>query len=186
MAPNPKQENDIWNPGWQMEGTPVLPEPDAFAGLWAERNWRNTPGPFYGASTDTCGTGPIEAPSNVFLDPEGHEFVVVQPRNPHEVKSVVSAAISDPFAGYGADGNVHWTADLTREWWTKRSYLVEELRTVLRSSAETGRRDPAFESTVEFFIRFLEAEVEYYVRGYLFWLESGSQPGPEDLLPPLR
>lgn len=25
-----------------------------FQGKWAERNWRNAPGPFYGAMTDNC------------------------------------------------------------------------------------------------------------------------------------
>jgi len=32
--------------------------PDAtFQGKWAERNWRNVPGPFYGAMTDNCWVG---------------------------------------------------------------------------------------------------------------------------------
>ena len=50
-----------------------------FCGKFEERNPFNIPGPFYGGQTDTCETGPLEAPQNVMLDGEGQEFVFRQP-----------------------------------------------------------------------------------------------------------
>lgn len=91
-----------------------------FTGKFPERNPLNVPGPFYGAETDTCATGPIEAPKNVLLDAEGMEFVFRQPSTLDELTGVIYAAICDPFAGYGADGNDHWTTSMVREWWNMR------------------------------------------------------------------
>ncbi|CAM5414237.1 hypothetical protein SAVIM338S_02210 [Streptomyces avidinii] len=37
----------------------------AWPDAWARRDWRNAPGPFYGAGTDTCWTGREVAPARV-------------------------------------------------------------------------------------------------------------------------
>ena len=51
---------------------------EIFSGRFEERNCFNIPGPFYGAQTDTCETGPDEAPDNILLDGNGQEFVFRQ------------------------------------------------------------------------------------------------------------
>lgn len=175
----------IWNPGWQADIDPILQQPGAFAGEWKDRNWRNLPGPFYGAETDTCGTGPVVAPKNVFLDPEGHEFITIQPRNLDELASVTAAATHDPFAGYGADGNERWTAELVREWWEQRSRLVEELTEALERHAATDQHDDSFCRAVASFVAFLQGEAQMYTQRYLFWIDNRRRPGAGDLLPRL-
>src|SRR5262245_12225854 len=49
-----------------------------FPAKFSEKNPLNIPGPIYGAETDTCCTGPQEAPENVLLDKNGQEFVFRQ------------------------------------------------------------------------------------------------------------
>src|SRR5947208_4752187 len=93
---------------------------DFFQPAFDKRNPLNLPGPFYGAETDTCETGPAEAPSNVLMDRHGQEFVFKQPANEEELRDIVSAALCECFCGYGADGNDHWTFSLIRDWWKCR------------------------------------------------------------------
>lgn len=172
----------LWNPGWQEDVWPVLEDSDAFSGAWEDRNWRNLPGPFYGGATDTCGSGPIVAPGNVCLDPDGHEFVLIQPRSQNELLAVVNAASHDPFAGYGADGNLRWNAELVRGWWAERRRLSEEIADAVKQGAE-ARQDRAYERILDLFVRFLEVEVEDYLRRYLYLLDTGREPRGEDPLP---
>src|SRR6185437_16707438 len=68
---------------------------ELFLGKFSERNPFNIPGPFYGAMTDTCETGPAEAPQNVMLDPHGQEFVFRQPSNLRELQQVFGVALCD-------------------------------------------------------------------------------------------
>jgi hypothetical protein len=60
---------------------------------WEERSWLNVPGPFYGAETDTCGTGRLAAPSNVLYTEDGQEFIWKQPQNPEQVRAVLMRPI---------------------------------------------------------------------------------------------
>src|SRR6516225_8472665 len=46
-----------------------------FLATWSDKTWMNTPGPLYCGNGDNCGTGPLQAPYNVQLDPEGYEVV---------------------------------------------------------------------------------------------------------------
>ncbi|GHE67627.1 hypothetical protein GCM10017778_60830 [Streptomyces vinaceus] len=88
---------------------------------WSERNWRNVPGPFYGAATDTCWAGRGVAPDHVLYDDEyGQEFVYRRPRTPEETHRVMAAAWQDPMAGFECDGDAHWTPELVRDWWRDR------------------------------------------------------------------
>jgi hypothetical protein len=87
----------------------------AFKGQWDGKLWPNTPGPFYGADTDSCGTGPIEAPSNSGQDENGFEYIFKQPASPTDVHEIVEAAKVNVFSGYGIDGNLNWTLRLIRE-----------------------------------------------------------------------
>src|SRR5262245_40093965 len=91
-----------------------------FTGVWHARHPLNAPGPFYGAETDTCCDGPPLAPNALLYDHDGAGFVWRQPRNAEETLALMTGASSDPFSGYGWDGNEHWTPELVRAWWTER------------------------------------------------------------------
>jgi hypothetical protein len=86
-----------------------LGSPGAYLrGRWAARDWRNVPGPFYGAETDSYWMGRVVAPGHlVYEDGFGGEIVYRQPRNADEVRFVLSAARNDPFDAYAADGDEH-------------------------------------------------------------------------------
>lgn len=179
------REHDIWHPGWTSDLEPILFARDAFPGRFTDRNWRNTPGPFYGAETDTCGTGPIEAPDNVLLDPSFQEFIIIQPRTPTELQAVVMAARVEPFEGYGADGNKHWTTALVREWWSQRHRLMEELANALRQHARSSQPDEPHRLALERAAHFLAHEAEPYARQYVYLIENGRPATASDALPTL-
>ncbi len=102
--------------------------PDSYLqGRWEERNWLNVPGPLYGAQTDSCCCGPEAAPGNILIDEWGCEFVWRQPRTVDELRAVLDAACQDPFAGYAADGDDHWTPDLVIQWWDERERVIRWL-----------------------------------------------------------
>jgi hypothetical protein len=55
-----------------------------FRGVWSERNWRNPPGPFYGAMTDNCWVGRASAPRHILYGDDieyEQEFLYRQPKN---------------------------------------------------------------------------------------------------------
>src|SRR5262245_48586915 len=62
-----------------------------FTQNFANRNPLNIPGPIYGAETDTCLTGPFEAPRNVLVDKNGQEFVFKQAASTEELRDLLSA-----------------------------------------------------------------------------------------------
>lgn len=176
----------LWNPGFT--GTfefPVLVPSDGFDGKWEERNWRNVPGPFYGAETDTCGTGWMCAPSNVFEDPDLQEYVCIQPRTWSEFEEVVTAAGYDPFVGYGLDGNLQWTRAGVETWWCRRPELLAELQKKLQEHQNQAAPDPSYVGSINAFLAYLEREVEPYLAHYIFWLEHRRQPKSGEKLPTL-
>lgn len=145
---------------------------DFFQPTFPKRNPFNIPGPFYGAETDTCETGPHEAPNNVLLDPSGQEFVFKQPANAIELRDVVSAALCECFCGYGADGDDNWTLPLIRDWWRIRSDLL--------ASVPAVRGDP---ESVLLWQRLLSGQAEMYLRAYAFFLQERRLPVEGDTLP---
>jgi hypothetical protein len=99
-------------------------EPESyFLGKWDDRHLLNVPGPFYGAETDTCCDGPPLAPLSLLTDELGSGFVWRQPRNDDEAHALMTGASSDPFNGFGWDGDEHWTVALIRSWWADRAAL---------------------------------------------------------------
>jgi hypothetical protein len=122
--------------------------------------------------TNTCETGPHEAPHNVLLDPSGQEFVFRQPADAAELRDVVSAALCECFCGYGADGDDNWTLPLIREWWRTRFDLLASLTAV--------RGDP---ESVRLWHHSLSGEAEDYLRAYAFFVLERRLPGEEDILP---
>jgi hypothetical protein len=126
-------------------------------GDWADRNWRNVPGPFYGAETDTCECGPSAAPLNVLCDETGQEFIWRQPRSMDELRAVLDAACQDPFNGYGCDGDEHWTPETVLEWWERRERVIDWL-------AIEGR------AVVTPFRAYIDGELGDDLRRYADWL----------------
>ena len=99
-------------------GTEYTESPESyFRGTWDGRHSLNVPGPFYGAETDTCCNGPSYAPRSLLYDDGGAGFVWRQPRDEDETYALMSGASSDPFSGYAADGDQHWTPEGVRDWW---------------------------------------------------------------------
>jgi hypothetical protein len=154
---------------------------DFFQSAFAARNLFNLPGPFYGAETDTCLTGPYEAPKNVLIDRNGQEFVFKQPANRDELRQVIGAAICECFVGYGADGDDHWNLTLIREWWRTRNDLLAFKRELdLLVQEHELKTDP------NEWERFVTAEAEDYLRVYAFFVEEGRIPSDSDVLPEIR
>ena len=145
-----------------------------FCGNFEERNSFNIPGPFYGAQTDTCATGPFEAPHNVMLDGDGQEFVFRQPTTTEELRQIIGAAICDPFQGYGADGDEHWNLRLIREWWRE---MERRLAQIVRLTVTN--------KTTDQWASFSTSQAECYLRQYAFFVDYRRLPTPTDDLPDL-
>ncbi|RYE12427.1 MAG: hypothetical protein EOP45_22875, partial [Sphingobacteriaceae bacterium] len=86
-------------------------------GGFAEINWLNTPGPVYTTYTDNCGTGQIEALSNVGGDENYCEVIFKQPFNKQELRETLMAAARDPMGAYYFDGNQNWDKENIFMWW---------------------------------------------------------------------
>src|SRR5689334_15003564 len=80
-------------------------------GGFSEVNWLNTPGPIYTTHTDNCGTGQVEAMSNVGGDEDYHEIIFKQPFTKQEFIEILNAADCDPFDAYYYDGNLNWNSE---------------------------------------------------------------------------
>jgi hypothetical protein len=159
-----------------------------FLGRWPEKHRLNTPGPLYGGETDNSGTGPLAAPNNVHRDADGFEFIFRQPVNRYEVRQVLLAAEWDPFGGYGADGNVHWTYEAIKEWWRGRQGMEAELSDEYeRQLALRVRMDRSYDNSylvgLERWRSYIKDGMEAYLRAYAFFLLEGRPPAADDRLP---
>lgn len=143
-----------------------------FSGVFEERNPFNIPGPFYGAQTDTCETGPHEAPLKVMLDECGQEFLYRQPTNADEIRQVIGAAICDPFQGYGADGDENWTVQLIREWWRGMEERLTHIQKLSKTNKTTGP-----------LTLFWTTQASDYLRKYAFFVDNQRLPHSTDVLP---
>lgn len=155
---------------------------------WAELDWRNVPGPFYGSGTDTCWMGRLIAPANVLYDDDfGAEFVYRQPRDPAEVRAVMGAAAQDPYVGYACDGDAHWTPELVRDWWRDRA-RVREWAVALDRKWSVSPREDEREATAgaRDYVGHIDGDLSARLRGYLFLLQEGRSAAPGEALPGLR
>ncbi|NRQ34563.1 ferredoxin [Nonomuraea sp. NN258] len=171
-----------------FDPVPLLGEARAaFQGRWADRQWLNVPGPFYGAATDNCGTGRIHAPALVLYEGEYFtEYVYRQPRTTEELRQLVDAAQAEVFSGYGCDGDVHWTPAAVREWWRDRARIREYL--VARRSAweaDDERSGQGTAQAVDDYMAYLDGELAAHLQVYLFWLHERRALSPADRLPQL-
>jgi hypothetical protein len=151
-----------------------------FKGQWEDRNELNTPGPFYGAETDTCLDGPEYAPMSFLCDAGGNGFVWRQPTTDEETLALMTGASSDPFAGFGWDGDEHWTPSLVREWWARRQAGAPLVGALL---AEWTK--PKLSVAAAAYAEYIKTELPRYLRRYLHFLETRHYPSGDDSLPPL-
>jgi hypothetical protein len=130
-------------------------------------------GAVYGAETDSCCAGPVQAPANVLYDERGHEFIWRQPRNSDEVRAVLDAVYQDPFDGYAWDGDDHWTSVAVREWWADRAALVEWIEKRLQDP-ELRRRESqeAVIAGLREFREYVDGALEDDLRAYVVWLDE--------------
>ncbi|MGW0363126.1 ferredoxin [Streptomyces sp. NPDC002990] len=157
--------------------------PDA----WTERDWRNVPGPFYGAGTDTCWVGREVAPAQVLYDDDsGQEFVYRQPRDAEETYRVIAAASQDPMVGYQCNGDAHWTPELVRQWWSEHGRVREWAVALDRKWSVSEREDEReAASGARDYVAHIDGGLADYLRGYLFWLGEGRPARSGEALPPL-
>ena len=146
-----------------------------FPAKFSEKNPLNIPGPIYGAATDTCCTGPQEAPENVLLDKSGQEFLFKQASNAGEFRDLVSAARCECFEGYGADGDAYWRLSTIRDWWGTREDMLRE---------GIGEKWCKPESC-EKWKRALQGNAMGYLRVYAYFVENDRIPVDGDVLPDL-
>ncbi|WP_331766778.1 ferredoxin [Embleya sp. NBC_00896] len=153
-------------------------------GRWEDRSWLNVPGPFYTGATGATGVGPSgpeSAPRHVLSGDGTTEFVYRQPRTPHEVYTLVGTAGYEPLAGYAWDGDEHWTPAAVREWWAGRA----RVRAWIRGELAAPTTSVNARSSLREFAGHLDEGLEDYLRGYVFWLIAGREPGRGEALPAL-
>ncbi|MFC8720888.1 ferredoxin [Kitasatospora sp. NPDC057198] len=176
---------------------------EVFAGVWAERNWRNVPGPFYGAATDSMATGRLDAPHHIAYDDDfgggfGTEFVYRQPMDEAETEAVVSAACLELYSGYGWDGDEHWTPATVREWWRDRSRVRGWALAIAADWGAATHPGWGSNGSVKFqghyhdaarghldFAAYIDDGLERYLRNYAFWLDQRRPPRRGEALPML-
>ena len=153
-----------------------LPPTDYLAFLdqdhWEAKNPFNFPGPFYAGESDTCGTGPDQAPTNVLLDADGCEFVIKQPTSYYELLCVVNAAAVEVLDSYSANGNDHWTVETCRAWWHNRGYLMRALQGEKIVKRNRGQ--------AKLYLTYLQGAAEIDLRRYCYFLAHGYYPPTED------
>lgn len=160
---------------------------DYLRGRWEERDWRNVPGPFYGANTDNCWVGRLIAPDHIlYEDDYGSEVVFRQPRNAHETQLLLSAAWSDPYCAYAYDGDDHWTLELIRGWWADRAKLAEWLSDLEREwSVHDRDQEREAAQGARAYSSYLHNGLQTSLREYAFWLDNRRPAEPHEALPDL-
>ncbi|WP_231386804.1 ferredoxin [Nocardia sp. BMG111209] len=163
------------------------PPEDYLCGQWELRDWRNVPGPFYGAGTDTCQLGRGIAPDHVvYEDDQYSEVVFRQPRTVQETYLVLTAAWVDPFRAYACDGDDRWTWDAIREWWSARDRLGQWLDNTI--SVQSAGSDIYRENAqgLRGYRAYLNDGLDSYLRNHGFWLDHHRAAQPGETLPALN
>jgi hypothetical protein len=158
---------------------------------WNRRYWKNVPGPFYSTTDNLMSLlASGESPRHLIYDDEC-EFVWRQPTSPKEHTALLKATDCDEVDSYGRDGDERWTEDAVMAWWNRR----DELRTWARSLPKRpvkdavrfhhGYHDAVDAEQTEAYLRFLDEDLEDYLRSYLFKLRHGREPRDGEELPGL-
>ena len=162
------------------------PPEDYFHGNWENRNLLNSPGPFYGADTDTCLDGPPLAPASLLCDLHDQGFVWRQPRTDAETLALMAGASSDPFNGFGWDGDKHWTPDGVRAWWAGRRERAPLVASLISELTDRGNPNGIpWAALAAEYREYLAGELDLDLRRYLYFLEAGRYPASGEDLPKL-
>ena len=146
----------------------------------------NTPGPFYTYESDWALLGPSAAPDFVAIDAEERDIVFRQPFTHADITTVRRAADCDPFDGYAADGNQHWTVAEVRAWWARRDELREYIRsTFMPSRWRHASERPRLERIGAAWLLHFDTEVHGYLRAYCAFLDTRVWPTARQRLPEL-
>lgn len=162
LASPPRQHPRPWAQHRRISAAEI------FTGSWAARDWRNVPGPYYTAETDTCGGGRAFAPSLVLVTEHWNEFVYRQPTDSAQLLQLLDAAYDDPFGGYGSDGNSHWTPELVRSWWADRNRLLDWIAAAEAQMA--AENAPEEVVSLGEFRTDIEGPLEARLEAYALWL----------------
>jgi hypothetical protein len=109
-----------------------------------------------------------------------------QPRNPDEVRLVLTAGWNDPYCAYAADGDEHWNLDLVRAWWAGRDRLLTWIDEVQRRWAVSERPDEWDNASgLRVYSQYVGNGLEADLRAYGFWLDNRRPPAPHETLPAL-
>ena len=90
----------------------------------------------------------------------------------------------DAVSGYGADGDLHWSYEKVKQWWSRRKELESFLK-------EESKREPSsgWDWQDSYAIRrwqqYIQDGVYDYLRVYAFFLEEKRIPKEGELLPNL-
>ncbi|MEV0457916.1 hypothetical protein [Catellatospora methionotrophica] len=160
-----------------------------FHGKWEERNWRNVPGPFYGAMTDNCWVGRLHAPRHMLYGDDTEyeqEFLYRQPQTAQELRDVIVAMQADPWAGWACDGDAHWTPELVREWWRERALLRDWITAKSRRWSVSDRADEreAAHGLADY-LAYVDGGLAADLQAYMYFLDNGVGPTLVDRLPSL-
>ncbi|WP_376808175.1 hypothetical protein [Catellatospora aurea] len=162
---------------------------EIFQGKWEERNWRNPPGPFYGAMTDNCWVGRLHAPRHVLYGDDieyEQEFLYRQPRTVQELQDVIVAMQEDPWAGWACDGDAWWTPSLVRQWWRERGRLRDWITAKYREWSASDRADEREAANgLTDYVAYLDGDLASHLQAYMYFLDNGAGPALGDRLPAL-
>lgn len=166
---------------WTISGRNTREE--IFGATWADRDWRNVPGPFYAAETDTCGGGRFIAPHLILVNEDWTEFVSRQPVDSAQVLELLDVAYDDPFSEYGCDGDDHWTLSEIRAWWADRRRVVQWIESAVRVMADQGANEEI--AGLRLYAADIHGPLEDRLRAYAFRADNGESARLGDRLPSL-
>lgn len=184
----PRARAPYWSPVPSISATGYgQHRPEGSGGGWQERNWRNVPGPIYGAVTDNCWVARTEAPHHALYGGEDYrEYCFRQPRDEEETLALLRGAAQDPYDGWGVDGDEYWTPELVRVWWQNRAALVADLEADLVRFADSSIPEEIdLRAGLREYLDYIAGDLERALRGYVFWLMHGRAPSLGEELPPL-
>ncbi|KQV15683.1 MULTISPECIES: hypothetical protein [unclassified Kitasatospora] len=163
---------------------------DPFDGRWAERDWRNVPGPFYAAEIEAGQIAPRDAAEHIaYDDPKVGVFVSWQPVNVPETRALVADVLLG-CEGLAMDGDEHWTPDGVRGWWSERGRAREWALETAKNWESVSRTEGdesylAVARRLRAYADHIDGGLEAYLRGYVFWLAEHRVPERCEALPVL-
>lgn len=155
-----------------------------FLGNWKQIHWMNTPGPIYCAETDNATPAPLAAPNHVGEDKGGFQVIYRQPANLFDLHQVVEAANCDPFDGYGINGDLHWSYETIKGWWSGPHREIEqEVRQLYKIYLTQG--DHVQGAGLQRWVDYFQEGLYQYLQAYAFFLDTGRLPLANERLPDL-